>query len=160
MTEPDRTRASAPKSASPPAVGTREPTSRRARWAILALAVLVALAGGAAVYILLSLRSAASVSASGGAAPTFVGSEACAGCHRAEGELWRTSQHKQAMDHASEKSVRGDFSDASVEHFGVRSRFYRRDGKFLVETDGPDGKLASFEVKYTFGIDPLQQYLV
>ncbi len=29
-----------------------------------------------------------------------------------------------------------------------------------IETDGPDGKLATFEVKYTFGIEPLQQYLV
>ena len=26
--------------------------------------------------------------------------------------------------------------------------------------DGVDGKLAGFEVKYTFGVDPLQQYLV
>ncbi len=30
----------------------------------------------------------------------------------------------------------------------------------MVETDGPDGKLAAFEVKYTFGVEPLQQYLV
>ena len=35
--------------------------------------------------------------------------------------------------------VRFDYS-------GVRSRFFRRAGKFLVETDGPDGKLAVFEV--------------
>ena len=40
------------------------------------------------------------------------------------------------------------------------SRFFRKDGKFLVETDGPDGKLATFEVKYTFGVYPLQQYLI
>ena len=54
----------------------------------------------------------------------------------------------------------GDFSDASFDYYGVHSRFFRQDGKFLVETDGPDGKLAIFEVKYTFGLDPLQQYLV
>ena len=64
------------------------------------------------------------------------------------------------MDHASEKSVLGDFSDVSFEYYGVRSRFFRKDGKFLVETDDPDGKLATFEVKYTFGLDPLQQYLI
>ncbi len=29
-----------------------------------------------------------------------------------------------------------------------------------METDGPDGKLATFQVKYTFGVDPLQQYLI
>jgi predicted CXXCH cytochrome family protein len=64
------------------------------------------------------------------------------------------------MDHATDKSVLGDFNDASFEHYGVRSRFFRKDGKFFVETDGPDGKLATFEIKYTFGVDPLQQYLI
>ena len=65
-----------------------------------------------------------------------------------------------AMQHATDETVLGDFNDASFDHAGVRSRFFRKDGKFLVETDGPDGKLAVFEVKYTFGVDPLQQYLV
>jgi hypothetical protein len=37
---------------------------------------------------------------------------------------------------------------------------FRKDDRFFVETDGPDGALATFEVKYTFGIDPLQQYLI
>ena len=64
------------------------------------------------------------------------------------------------MAHATEKTVLGDFNDASFDYYGVHSRFFRRDGKYLVETDGPDGKLATFEAKYTFGIDPLQQYLV
>jgi len=91
---------------------------------------------------------------------TYVGSETCAGCHRAQADLWRASQHKRAMDHASETSVLGDFNDASFDYYGVRSRFFRKDGKFLVETDGPDGKLATFEIKYTFGVEPLQQYLI
>ena len=43
----------------------------------------------------------------------------------------------------SDKSVLGDFGDASFDHYGVRSRFFRKDGKFFVETDGPDGKLAA-----------------
>ncbi len=64
------------------------------------------------------------------------------------------------MDHATDKTVLGDFSNASFDYYGVTSRFFRRDNKFFVETDGPDGKLATFEVKYTFGIEPLQQYLV
>ncbi len=64
------------------------------------------------------------------------------------------------MDHATQKSVRGDFNDTTFDYAGTRSRFFRKGEKFLVETDGADGKLATFEVKYTFGIDPLQQYLV
>jgi predicted CXXCH cytochrome family protein len=94
------------------------------------------------------------------AEPTFVGSETCAGCHRSQAELWNGSQHRRAMAHASEQSVLGDFADATFDHEGVRSRFFRQDGKFLVETDGPDGKLGTFEIKYTFGVDPLQQYLI
>ena len=93
-------------------------------------------------------------------AATFVGSEICAGCHRVETALWRDSQHKHAMDHATEKSVLGDFSGATFDYYGVRSRFFRKDGKYFVDTDGPGGKLAVFQVKYTFGIDPLQQYLI
>ena len=93
-------------------------------------------------------------------AAEFVGSETCSGCHRAEAALWRDSQHKHAMDHATETSVLGDFGDATFDYDGVRSRFFRKDGKYFVETDGPDGKLATFQVKYTFGIDPLQQYLI
>jgi Flp pilus assembly protein TadD len=90
----------------------------------------------------------------------FVGSETCAGCHPAEAALWRASEHKHAMAHATDATVLGDFNDASFDDHGVRSRFFRKEGKFLVETDGPDGALATFEIKYTFGLDPLQQYLI
>jgi tetratricopeptide (TPR) repeat protein len=91
---------------------------------------------------------------------TFVGSETCAGCHQAEATLWQGSQHQLAMAHATDKSVLGDFSDATFDYFGTKSRFFRNDGKYMVETDGADGKLAVFEIKYTFCGDPLQQYLV
>ena len=64
------------------------------------------------------------------------------------------------MQHASTETVRGDFNDAKFTFQGVTSSFFRRDNKFFVRTDGPDGKLADFEVKYTFGVEPLQQYLI
>jgi predicted CXXCH cytochrome family protein len=64
------------------------------------------------------------------------------------------------MQRATDQTVLGNFAGASFDYYGVHSRFFRQDGKYLVETDGPDGKLATFEVKYTFGVDPLQQYLV
>jgi Flp pilus assembly protein TadD len=94
------------------------------------------------------------------AAAKFAGSQTCAGCHQAQAELWRGSHHKLAMDHASDRSVLGDFTGASFDHYGVRSRFFRKNGKFFVETDGSDGKLGVFEIKYTFGVEPLQQYLI
>jgi hypothetical protein len=76
-------------------------------------------------------------------APAFVGSETCAGCHQEQAQLWGASQHKHAMQHATDKTVLGDFNDASFDYYDVRSRFFRQGGKFLVETDGPDGKLAT-----------------
>jgi len=93
-------------------------------------------------------------------AATFVGREVCGSCHAAEAERWRGSHHDVAMQEASEKSVLGDFDNASIAHFGVTSTFHRKDGKFYVRTDGPDGKLQDYEVAYTFGAYPLQQYLI
>ncbi|NJD31052.1 MAG: tetratricopeptide repeat protein [Gammaproteobacteria bacterium] len=90
----------------------------------------------------------------------YVGSQACARCHSAESAAWSGSQHAVAMQAAGERTVLGNFDDATFEHFGVTSRFFRRDGKFMVRTDGPDGRLADFEVSHTFGVYPLQQYLV
>jgi tetratricopeptide (TPR) repeat protein len=94
------------------------------------------------------------------AAASFVGSEACTACHEAEAAAWRTSQHARAMQHATDATVLGDFRDARFRYAGVETRFFRRDGKFWVRTDGADGKLADFEIRYTFGVEPLQQYLV
>ncbi len=64
------------------------------------------------------------------------------------------------MQHATEQTVLGNFNDATYSFQGVQSSFFRRDGRYFIRTDGPDGQLADFEVKYTFGVAPLQQYLV
>ena len=64
------------------------------------------------------------------------------------------------MQPATPQTVLGNFDQATVTHRGVTSTFFRRGEKFLVRTDGPDGKPAEFEIAYTFGADPLQQYLV
>ncbi|EGB13908.1 Tetratricopeptide TPR_1 repeat-containing protein [Pseudodesulfovibrio mercurii] len=92
----------------------------------------------------------------------FVGSEACARCHKAAYDKWRGSDHDRAMEPAAEDTVLGDFNNVTYTdpHSGVVSRFYRRDKRFFVETEGPDGKPGQFEVTYTFGVYPLQQYLV
>ncbi|HEX7062690.1 MAG TPA: ammonia-forming cytochrome c nitrite reductase subunit c552 [Woeseiaceae bacterium] len=95
------------------------------------------------------------------AAPAaFVGSAGCGGCHARELAAWRGSQHALAMQEADEDSVHGDFSGVEFDYFGARSRFFRRDGGFFVRTEGADGNLGDFRVAYTFGVRPLQQYLV
>ncbi len=162
MAKADRKRKTIAKLGSPP-VADRARWPRRAIWVVVAIVAAVGLGGAVAWWIVGSGMGPTLLAGEPGrtvSAASYVGSETCAGCHRAEAELWRGSQHKQAMDHAADKTVLGDFNDATFQYYGVRSRFFRQGGKFLVETDGADGRLATFEVKYTFGLDPLQQYLI
>ncbi len=90
----------------------------------------------------------------------FAGSMVCAGCHQTQAKAWAGSQHAHAMQEAAEATVLGNFNDAQAHSFSSKARFFRKDGGFFVTTEGKDGKQAVFAVKYTFGIDPLQQYLV
>ncbi len=94
------------------------------------------------------------------AQPTYVGRAQCVSCHAEQNARWTGSHHDLAMQEATEASVLGDFDDAEFEQFGVVSRFYREDGRFMVRTDGPDGKLRDYAIKYSFGVYPLQQYLI
>ena len=91
---------------------------------------------------------------------SFVGSRKCMDCHKKEYDRWQDSHHDHAMDVANDKGVLGDFNNAQFEIHGVTSRFYRKEGKFFVYTQGPDGKMGEFEITHTFGWYPLQQYLV
>lgn len=93
-------------------------------------------------------------------AATWVGSAACASCHDAESRAWRESQHAVAMQPANDSTVLGRFDDRGVSLAGVVTRFFRRDGKFFVNTEGPDGAAGDYEITHTFGVYPLQQYLV
>jgi len=91
---------------------------------------------------------------------SYVGARTCAECHKVQFGVWQGSHHALAMQVAGDKSVLGDFDEATFRRGGVASRFFRRNGKFMVRTEGADGNLADFEIKYTFGVTPLQQYLI
>ena len=91
---------------------------------------------------------------------TFVGRKACAKCHEKATKAWTLSHHDLAMTEATETTVRGDFSGVAFEGDGMKARFFRDGKKFLIETAGPDGRTTVYEAAYTFGWDPLQQYLV
>lgn len=94
-------------------------------------------------------------------AATFVGASTCRRCHELESKLWKGSHHALAMQTASASTVLGDFNNVSVSSSGgVTSRFFRRDGKFMVHTEGPDGAFHDYRITFTFGVSPLQQYLI
>lgn len=90
----------------------------------------------------------------------FVGSEACSDCHTAEYTAWQDSHHARAMQPATAETVRGDFSDVEFRYFDTSSRFFTRNGQYFVATDDADGESRDFQISHTFGVYPLQQYLV
>ncbi len=90
----------------------------------------------------------------------YAGSEACRECHTEAYAAWLGSHHQRAMLPATDAAVAADFDNASFEHGGAMSTFTRRDGAFIVTTEGSQGEPADYEVRYTFGVEPLQQYLL
>jgi predicted CXXCH cytochrome family protein len=130
----------------------------RLPWTVSALAVLLVLAAGSVAWWLgVSKHTPAPMQA---AAASYVGASACASCHAGEYWAWLGSHHRLAMQETGESTVLGDFNNAKFRHYGVESTFFKCDSKFMVRTDGPDGKLADFEIRYAFGVWPLQQYLI
>ncbi|HWV57528.1 MAG TPA: tetratricopeptide repeat protein [Longimicrobiales bacterium] len=134
-------------------------TGSRRPW-VLPVVVAIALTSVTAVLLGLFARAGARAGADPPGVVAFVGSEICAGCHAPEYDAWRGSHHDLAMQEADAASVLGDFDGATFDYGEVTSRFFRDGDRFFVETDGPDGAIDTFQVRYTFGVEPLQQYLI
>ena len=143
--------------------------SRGLWWLPLGVAVLVLVvlgiwwlrvpAPGVATTPVASVATVASPPAPALPPAHYVGTQACAACHAKETQAWQQSHHALAMQEANAQSIEGHF-DGALRQDGAVASFARRGSNFVVKTDGPDGKPAEFAVKYTFGVYPLQQYLV
>jgi predicted CXXCH cytochrome family protein len=90
----------------------------------------------------------------------YVGAGTCTECHAEQSRQWAGSHHDLAMQVATSESVVANFSDTEFVHHDVVTTFSQRDDRFFVRTDGDGGELAEFPIVYTFGVYPLQQYLV
>ena len=154
-----------PTAATSPTPPAALSAKRRLRWGALGAAAAAMVLAAITYIVWTSARppttpSIGAPSARQAAKPTFVGAQACASCHAAESAAWADSHHAKAMQHATRETVLGDFDNARLTYDGIVSTFFRRDGRLFVTTDGADGKLNDFEILYTFGLYPLQQYLV
>ena len=93
--------------------------------------------------------------------PQFVGAATCGSCHATELTVWRSSQHAVAMQDARDSgAILGRFDSTRFVENGATSLFTRRGNAFVVNTEGNDGKSHDFDVRYSFGVYPLQEYLV
>ena len=92
--------------------------------------------------------------------PVFVKSQGCMTCHPKEYQLWKQSHHYRSMLPANGFSVLGDFNNKQFVHGNKNSRFFRVKDKYFVATEGDNGRIKNFEILFTFGFKPLQQYLI
>ena len=94
----------------------------------------------------------------------YVGSKTCSSCHVQEYRNWQKSHHDLAMKEATADSVLGNFADARFSKGKIVSRFFSKANagqtSYWVETDNHSGEMEAFQIKYTFGVTPLQQYLI
>jgi len=81
-------------------------------------------------------------------------------CHQDAAASWQGSHHDRAMEPADPTTVLGDFDDTTFEDSHQEARFTREGDSYFCTTEGPDGRPETFRILYTFGVEPLQQYLV
>lgn len=148
-----------------PAARAVPPARAGLRWPVAAVALLgvAAAAAGGWAWWSATRATSAPVAAPASAPPVaaaYVADAQCHACHAKAAEAWRGSHHERAMQPATAQTVLGDFANAKLVHRGATTTFTQRDGRYYITMEGGDGKPAEFEVKYTFGVAPLQQYLV
>ncbi|MFK5982823.1 MAG: multiheme c-type cytochrome [Flavobacteriaceae bacterium] len=90
----------------------------------------------------------------------YVGDQNCVACHQTEVDLWKGSHHDLAMQIADETTVLGDFNNAEITIDGVSYLFFKKGNDFLVRIKEIDNSEKEYKITYTFGVTPLQQYLV
>ena len=90
----------------------------------------------------------------------FLGDETCKSCHLNEFKSWEGSHHDKAMQVVSDSSILGNFNNVKFKSQGVTSHFFKNRDDYFVNTEGPNGDYFDYKIEYTFGITPLQQYIV
>ena len=83
----------------------------------------------------------------------------CISCHQQAQADWQQSHHAHSMAIADRDGVIGDFNQIKAQHFGQTASFYQKDNQYWVSLT-QNNQRNDYLVKYSFGIYPLQQYLV
>lgn len=103
--------------------------------------------------------------------PGYVGSTRCKDCHWLKHDTWKNTLHSKFMQPVNDYTVMGDFernntltvtvSDASPKLAGetVTSTMFNKDGKYYVNTIGPDWELHDYEISHVIGLGRTQDYL-
>lgn len=84
----------------------------------------------------------------------------CIDCHAQQVAEWQQSHHSWSMREPSASSVLGDFNQANYTKGGISAEFYQQNGNYFVNLDEGNGRTTRWRIAYTFGVSPLQQYLI
>lgn len=90
----------------------------------------------------------------------YVGDSQCMACHKGVYDTWSGSDHDLAMQVANDSTVLGDFNNVKTTLDGVSYTFTKDNGTFKVHIKEIDGSEKDYNIDYTFGVEPLQQYLI
>ena len=100
-------------------------------------------------------QSWAQQSVSNGISKNHPTGENCQSCHQDEWQGWNKSHHQKSMQLASDHSVLGNFNNVEVSINNESVKFYKKDNEYWVLLENQN-----YEIDYTFGFEPLQQYLI
>ena len=90
----------------------------------------------------------------------YVGASTCIECHQDEYNKWVGSHHDLAMQIANDSTVLGNFDNIKVKIDGVKYLFYKENNEFFARITEIDNSEKEYKISYTFGVTPLQQYII
>jgi len=90
----------------------------------------------------------------------FMGSVSCKTCHQEQFNDWQNSHHDQAMKIADSTTILADFNNTSFTNQNVKSTFFKKNDGYYVKMEGDNGAFQDYKIVYTFGVTPLQQYII
>lgn len=89
----------------------------------------------------------------------YVGPDACAECHKENHQNWRNHPHSRMNAIASEETILGDFSRATLSYGGQKAVFRKQDDQFLVEYFKEEELLRQFRITRVIGWRYEQDYV-
>ncbi|MBU2893610.1 hypothetical protein KO495_09790 [Colwellia sp. D2M02] len=93
------------------------------------------------------------------AQPIYASEQACISCHQSQVQDWQQSDHFHAMEPATTATVLGNFDNQTLNYQNQQARFYTENKTLMITMPNLQGKLTNYPVLYTFGYQPLQQYM-
>ena len=121
------------------------------KWRVAGLIATLVIVVLVPVYVMKEAVVDRARDAATGPEAAFVGKEKCVKCHESAYKSWLGSDHDKAMAVAADSTVLGDFNNSVFVYESVSARFFKKDGKFFVHTEGPGGEPGDFEIAHTFG---------